>query len=740
MRWRTLSRMALLSVGVFVSFTLFCPLSAQQPSEDPDAEPKDASLLSQDLFLPTDVEARKKFEAVPEYLRTQNWDRVVRSLQPMLDAPEDALTPLPVTGPDGKSDVRYVSLWAEAGRLLGKLPEKGLEAYEVAQGRVARALLVEAEQNHSLELLAETARRYLHTQAGVRAADLLATYHLDRGQAVPAAQAFDRLLHSARADTLPPATLVKAALAFRLVGDEDGFKRAWKHLEERAPDGLRLRGRRITLEMLRKDVEHYRTSDGSTTDALAGSLSLQPSWRQPMLRDETTAALLTEAVSRTEGRGMPVIPAAVPVVVGDRVFTRTAAGVLAVERDTGRTAWEWRSDRSLESLAESEEERTGYYLDQWIGGYYALAPQVLFENSVLGSLTADARRLYAVDDLPLPPFPTNYAGYVGKAGLGLDFNFAERLTDAVYHSRLVALDQRSGKVLWELGGRGAKVGPLGDAHFLGPPLPCDDRLYQLLERNQELRLVCLDAPTGKLLWSQILAYTRARLILGGGRRLHAVTPLLADGVLICPTGSGAMFAVDRLSHRILWAHVYREYQPPPTLPDYARGRWRPRVVATAPPNLATEWKATPPLVHDRHLLFTSPEDDHLHCIRLRDGGSVWKIRRTLGDQYVAGRAGGHLVVVGDERVRGVALDEGKPVWSVSVGGTQGRGVLAGARLYLPVHTREGDRGYGIRVLDVEKGEIADTLLLGKQQPGNLLFDNGQVLSQTVSELTAYPIR
>jgi hypothetical protein len=115
------------------------------------------------------------------------------------------------------------------------------------------------------------------------------------------------------------------------------------------------------------------------------------------------------------------------------------------------------------------------------------------------------------------------------------------------------------------------------------------------------------------------------------------------------------------------------------------------------------------------------------------------MRRALGDQYVAGIAGDRLVTVGDERVRGISLGEGKLLWSAPVGVPTGRGVLAGNRLFLPVEAKADGKGPAVRVLDVEKGEVIDTLLPpGKEKPGNLLFCDGQVLSQTPTELIAYP--
>src|SRR5262249_31886477 len=146
----------------------------------------------------------------------------------------------------------------------------------------------------------------------------------------------------------------------------------------------------------------------------------------------------------------------------------------------------------------------------------------------------------------------------------LRLSFAPELTDALYHSRLLAIDLESGKVTWEVGGHGdpKEVGELADSYFLGPPLPLGGKLYVLTERDQELRLVCLDAATGDLPWAQNLATPRTRLLLDGGRRQHAAPLAYGEGLLVCPTNAGAVVAVDLLSHSLVWAHAYREETPP----------------------------------------------------------------------------------------------------------------------------------------------------------------------------------
>src|SRR5262249_51467120 len=151
---------------------------------------------------------------------------------------------------------------------------------------------------------------------------------------------------------------------------------------------------------------------------------------------------------------------------------------------------------------------------------------------------------------------------------------ARQLTDAVYHSRLVAIHLTSGKVLWEVGGRGGKkeAGPLADSYFLGPPLPLGGKLYALLEQEGELRLACLEPLRGNPAWTQTLAGPRTRLLLDGGRRLHAAPLALGEGILVCPTNAGAVVAVDLLSHSLLWAHAYRDDPPPAPRAPFPGGR------------------------------------------------------------------------------------------------------------------------------------------------------------------------
>ena len=79
-------------------------------------------------------------------------------------------------------------------------------------------------------------------------------------------------------------------------------------------------------------------------------------------------------------------------------------------------------------------------------------------------------------------------------------------------NQLVAIDLETGKAVWELGSK-RDQSDLHGSYFLGPPLPLGGKLYVLTEKNQDLRLVCLDTAKdpnkeNPVVWIQTLAATR----------------------------------------------------------------------------------------------------------------------------------------------------------------------------------------------------------------------------------------
>jgi outer membrane protein assembly factor BamB len=678
----------------------------------------------------------RKFDAARDLLRTGAWAEAAHLLQELLDTPEDALLAVKRAGADGREIACWTGVRAEAARLLGTLPAPGRDSYARTYGPRARTLLTQARRDGDLELVEEVARHYPHTAAGAEAAVLLGAYHLDRAHVALAAVWFGRLLDRPDADGLPPATLFHAALAFRRTGDTAAADRAWARLAAKAPGGLRLGDRGVKLAELRKELDQAGVpADAPPAPPPEGLPALETRWTRPTTHETGTRGWLQAAVQCQEDRNEPVLPGAVPVAAAGLIVFRSYRGVQAVDPRTGE-GWEAASDWSIDTLI--TQPRYAAHLESWFNSYREGSPNVVFGNGVLGTLSTDGARVYAVDDLAIPAYRSVHRFGPRWAPQEPAWpDFGPGLTDAVYYSRLLALDAASGSLAWAVGGRGGdqEAGELSDCYFLGPPLPLDHRLYVLAEKNNELSLVCLSAADGALVWRQPLALAPTRLLLDPGRHIHAARPVYGDGLLVCPTNAGVVVAVDLLTRGLAWAYTYETEAL--TQSEPAEGR---RGRAT-PPHTVAEWTVPATVIQDGRVVVAAPDERSVHCLSLRDGSLLWKVGRAADDRYVAGVIDGKVLVVGKQSCRALDLEDGKQLWQLETGLPCGHGVAAGHVYYLPLREAGRDEEpavYAIDVIDVTAGAVlAHTPWPRKDVPGNLLFRDGDIISQTALGVTAY---
>jgi outer membrane protein assembly factor BamB len=488
---------------------------------------------------------------------------------------------------------------------------------------------------------------------------------------------------------------------------------------------------------------------------------------------------LKQATAHMETRGLPVLPAFHPVAVNGKIIFRTYEGVFVVnlrEKDPSpeaRHMWQHTDGGAATILGEPNKKST---IDPWKATYLNNGPHgILFENSVTGTVTTDGIRAFVIDDLILPP---NTMYQFRNFGMGVRPNYGH-LNDQAYRNSLKVYDLDSFKLLWELGGRHDSRGNkqidelLGvidkdgkpttsgqqGGYFLGPPLPLYGKLYFLHERGNELRLVCIEArdkpkeekvPTQpELVWAQTLVTTRDGIEQDFNRRIHAAHLSYGEGILVCPTNAGAVLGVDLLTHALVWVHRYREgvkeeAKPNPNgFPPGFDMNGRP-IPSTS---LINEWKATPPVIYDGKVLFAAPDGNALHCLSLHRGKLLWKQNRADGDLYFAGVYAGKAVIVGKNSVRGYDVNNnGKEAWTTPGTGTpSGQGVASDNIYYLPVKASVKTKEPEIVAIDLVRGGIigqtpaktkrADGKL---QEPGNLIFYEGQVISQTLTSLVSYP--
>src|SRR5262249_3529147 len=198
--------------------------------------PNPADNSTDALTFTTDRKAKQSLGAAEDFIKEESWGEASRILQTLLDTKEDVFIEVPGT----KNSVKRVSLRQDADRLLGSLPPKGREFYELQYGPRAKARLAEATAKGDRAILAEVAQRYFHTDAGAQALDQMGTYSRARGQDAEAYGCFTRLLRHERAAELNPLTRFKAALAARRVGESATADTIWHQLSSANPSGIRI--------------------------------------------------------------------------------------------------------------------------------------------------------------------------------------------------------------------------------------------------------------------------------------------------------------------------------------------------------------------------------------------------------------------------------------------------------------------------------------------------------------------
>src|SRR5207249_11444748 len=110
------------------------------------------------LSIPTDRKSQKSIDAAQDMIKEEKWGEAASILQKLLESKEDIFVEVErrTKGPDGKEQItrQQTSLRVEANRLLGTMPAKGLEFYELQNGARAKADLTQAKQAGDRQLMA----------------------------------------------------------------------------------------------------------------------------------------------------------------------------------------------------------------------------------------------------------------------------------------------------------------------------------------------------------------------------------------------------------------------------------------------------------------------------------------------------------------------------------------------------------------------------------------------------------
>ena len=805
---------------------------------------KDDRDWNEAIHLPVEREAKNKIDAVNKYLTGSEtitpklWDDIIAVLQGLLDDPADKFVEIDAKG-------NKVSVKKEVNRIIGTFNDDGRQFYQRIVGPTADQKFKQAVDDNDMLLMAEVSTRYLHTKAGADATLRIGTWHLDRGRYAQAANAFRLFALRNPKDELPAALLFKAALAYKRQAASDPTfakeaQRYWDLFEKVSNKGqVVINDKTLTYDQLKSEYDkvvrakttvlnewnRFRRDPSNNGVGQGGTPFLEPKFTYPysfptddinfepdprpgpdraptpakrpafeVLKDRTEKAL-----KLMDTKGMAPIPGVFPIASAGKVVFRGLDGVYCVATKAddkldpplkpGELLWKQDTDAGQFQMVKDLGARTSF--DQFLSLYTASGPHsILIENPLIGSLSHDGTNVYYVDDLAVPPHPSQWQNAMMQ---GMPAQFGA-FNEAAHFSRLKAVNLETGKLVWKVGERTQNapvmMGPrfggpvpvqpkkeeapkpavkettetlLADCFFLGPPLPLAGKLYVVIEKEGDLRLVCLDptrlemsskshTPIPTLVWSQVLGQPNGRLPQDSFRRFQCIHLAYADGILVVPTNAGAVLGIDLFSHSLVWAANYKSNkttQQPMMNEGFGGRRFRP-VAPGMPGNGALSyemsrerWHAGCPIVVGSKVVFTAFDSDTVECVDLHDGRPVWKtpIAKQEADQYVAGVFDDKVMIVGKGYVRFHSLANGAQIKdAIPTGVPTGIGAATEGLYFVPIKaSKDKSNEPGIVAIDTKTMQVKGTSRSRKRESaGNLLFYEGDVISVTPTAVSSYP--
>ena len=709
---------------------------------------KDKTQL-RNVFLPAPRMLRQNLTRAKKALDEQRYSDAVLELGALLTASRTETGDLDGQDyfvgqvSDGKP---LASLKAQALKLLGSMPAKGRELFELQYGVDARNILEQAVSSGDIEKLNEVTRRYFHTKAGYEAALLLGRHHLDRGEPLAAALSFKRVAETgAVANNYEPELSVLLASCWLSANMPNKAQATLVSLRRRQPN-TELRVGRQEVKLFKQDAQalpwlknlirlqdHFDVfeqvewtmfrGNAQRNAASRGSMPLlNARWRVHTVNNPSDEKLVRDRAQDYRSKDLAALPVMSPLAIDNVVLMRTPQRLLAVDFVSGKRIWEFPWLGSADDPSPEGARRQGG----------AGSPRVtelnqrLWEDAAYGQVSSDGESVFLLDKMGY----ANTGGYMSPFVVVRGGQRQPNPNWPQTHNELVALDLRKeGKLRWIVGNlKGGDEPKLAGAFFLGPPLPLMGRLYVLAEVNGEIRLMVLDARRGNLLWSQQLAHVDQRKInQDGSRRLAGASPSFADGVLICPTSAGAVVAVNVATRSLLWGYTYKQQATQPRRFGFSTA-----YNANSKP-VGQRWTDATATIIDGRVVVSPIESDAVYCLDLLSGELQWKQDRN-DFLYVACVDQGNVVLVGKTKVQGIRLDTGKPAWSKPLALEDrmpaGRGFLSDGHYYLPATHNQLLK---IKVVD---GQVASEVQTS-QPLGNLICYNDQIISQGIDWLAAF---
>ncbi|MGL6196702.1 MAG: PQQ-binding-like beta-propeller repeat protein, partial [Thermoguttaceae bacterium] len=226
---------------------------------------------------------------------------------------------------------------------------------------------------------------------------------------------------------------------------------------------------------------------------------------------------------------------------------------------------------------------------------------------------------------------------------------------------------------------------LGDTYFLGPPLPVLGNLFVIGENAGALRLFVLDAKTGKLIRHQGLVEPGTSIETDWLRRFRGPIPSYSEGILVCPTGAGAVVALDATNGKLLWCYTYgddsdeKQEAQNRGMGMGGRGAGFGKMLQFnngIPFNFSggthiyqyltdyVGWQIPATIISDGKLILAPADRPMLYCFDLLTGKLIWKRSKGVA-KYVACVHDKKVIIAAKNSLIALDISSGKQVWDDS---------------------------------------------------------------------------
>lgn len=713
--------------------------------EDADDPRSQRNLDNIDFRAPINRSKQNTWQKIEKAAEGRGWDEVMQRLERLAglaDGPgsEDYV----IRHADGSLKSARLSI----AKLLGSMPENLRLSRARTEATLGKTLLEQAIQENSLRQLSHVAVRFFGTTVGYNAADRLAAQLIDRGDFALAASWLKLLQESDAQVTKSPAWQKKASTILDLTN------------QSRDPKEMS-----ATLQMLREQFVSSEPSALSQWPMLGGNSKrhAEPNstgrpvmirrWEFPTTSNSELKSTLHRLISDLTYRSVPTIPAAAPVLVNGKLVCRTFRGIEVLDVESGQHLWTTAESASVERLlgSASPDARSVADLTRNMTPLLSAAAavdrtggpigQFLFQNAAHGLISSDRKNVYYLEDDPVFTLGRTSIRRVGGGN-------ASPRPDSATSNRLKAFDLETGEPVWQIGGpeTNESFSPeLTGWFFLGAPLPDRGDLFIVAQKENAIRLFCLDPETGNARWSQQIAFAEEGLERNLNRRLSSLQLATAHGIVVCPTSVGWLVGVDRSTGTIVWSHRYAERKPSGRIGSPRLFRGNRGGIELANESIGGTWVPSAPIIMGDRVVYApaEPRDEtdgttrFLDCVSVFTGKRLWSLPREQA-LAVSGAAHGQTVVTWPNAIV-VLKPDGTTLAEIEFDSEDGlpcgRGVVADGSFWLPLQKN------ALLRFDLEQAKLAERIVLAAGYPalGNLTFYQGLLISHAPEGITAWEL-